>query len=148
LVAVAIRSPSSSGLGRRPFKAAARVRTPLGTQDQTALTRSNASCSRGRSRVQHELGSGRGAELPPKRHTSSSAHPLRVPLLAFAQGFSAAAAGRAAPTCSSSNPEPAGRCPAKCGLLEADAAAAFGLFNPLSRGRRRTLTLGGCPYVL
>ena len=29
------RSPSSSGLGHRPFKAAARVRTPLGTQDQT-----------------------------------------------------------------------------------------------------------------
>jgi hypothetical protein len=31
---VLVRSPSSSGLGHRPFKAAARVRTPLGTQDQ------------------------------------------------------------------------------------------------------------------
>jgi hypothetical protein len=31
----AVGSPSSSGLGHRPFKAAARVRTPLGTQDQT-----------------------------------------------------------------------------------------------------------------
>ena len=37
MVAVLIRSPSSSGLGHRPFKAAARVRTPLGTQDQTAF---------------------------------------------------------------------------------------------------------------
>jgi hypothetical protein len=36
MVAGAIyESPSSSGLGHRPFKAAARVRTPLGTQDQT-----------------------------------------------------------------------------------------------------------------
>jgi hypothetical protein len=35
MVAVLIRSPSSSGLGLRPFKAAARVRIPLGTQDQS-----------------------------------------------------------------------------------------------------------------
>jgi hypothetical protein len=35
MVAVLSRSPSSSGLGHRPFKAATRVRTPLGTQDQS-----------------------------------------------------------------------------------------------------------------
>ena len=33
---VPLRSPSSRGLGLRPFKAATRVRIPLGIQDQTA----------------------------------------------------------------------------------------------------------------
>jgi hypothetical protein len=55
------------------------------------------------------------AELPPKRHTSSSAQPLRVARVAFVQACSAAAARRAAPTCSSFNPEPAGRCPPSAG---------------------------------
>jgi hypothetical protein len=94
----------------------------LGTQDQTALTRSTLRAHVGDLGYSMSWGSGRGAELPPKRHISSSAQPLRVARVAFVQACSAAAAGRAAPTCSSSNPEPAGRCPAKCGLLEADAA--------------------------
>jgi hypothetical protein len=115
---VLLRSPSSSGLGHRPFKAAARVRTPLGTQDQTALTRSNASCSRGRSPVQHELGERAGAELLPKRHTSSSAQPLRVARVAFVQACSAAAAGRAAPTCSSSNQNLPVAAPPSAGCLK------------------------------
>ncbi len=34
---VPLRSPSSRGLGLRPFKAATRVRIPLGIQDQTRL---------------------------------------------------------------------------------------------------------------
>ena len=34
-IVAAVASPSSSGLGHRPFKAAARVRIPLGIQDQT-----------------------------------------------------------------------------------------------------------------
>ncbi len=45
MVAGAVESPSSSGLGHRPFKAAARVRIPLGIQGQLALTRLNTSQS-------------------------------------------------------------------------------------------------------
>jgi hypothetical protein len=61
MVAVLLRSPSSSGLGHRPFKAAARVRIPLGIQDQSHSDKVKTQLTPRTSSVRHSRGSGRGA---------------------------------------------------------------------------------------
>ena len=66
----------------RPFKAAARVRIPLGIQDQNRSDKANAPRHCRRHQVQHELRSGRGAGPRHTTPTSSPARSLRDPFMA------------------------------------------------------------------
>jgi hypothetical protein len=102
----------------------------LGTQDQRPLTRSNASCSPGRRRVQHKLrdraGSGTAAQaLHIVLHSAASRRPCGLRPSVFRSGRWAGP--RRLVTAPIQN-LPA--LPAKCGLLEADADAGIRPVQP------------------
>ena len=89
----AVGSPSSSGLGHRPFKAAARVRTPLGTQDKTASARSNTSHPSVRRQRQHELRERAGSETAAAAPDVAAPH-LLGSLVVWCRSVSRTAAGQ------------------------------------------------------
>jgi hypothetical protein len=136
MVAVLLGSPSSSGLGHRPFKAAARVRIPLGILDQIASDQVKRSPSCRRCRVQHELRAAEERDCAPR--------PQRCPALgrsAFISwirpALSAASSVQARADWISFDLGHSRRCPpnSRCSRRSAHAHSAY--CDPISRGPGR-----------